>query len=107
MPQNFVALCFNRFFTYVYYILYAYALEHLKLHTVLKSRHLLDAAFTLVLNSALLLSKLLAFEFLLGISETFFVQNLLSSKNNLLVNAVQVLILFIRNLAYCYMYTHC
>jgi hypothetical protein len=73
IEQKLAALCFSCFFPHVHYN-YAYALEQLKLHTVCKRRYRLDAPFlfkfTLVLNSVLFW-KLLVFEFLLGVSETF------------------------------------
>jgi hypothetical protein len=44
IQQEFSAICFNNFFPYVHYS-YAYALEHLKLHTSHKRRYHLDALF--------------------------------------------------------------
>jgi hypothetical protein len=68
---KFAALRINHFFPHVHY---SYALEHSKLHALLKKKYHLYALFLIQVNLAsnfvVLFCKLLVFVFLLGISKT-------------------------------------
>jgi hypothetical protein len=87
IQQKLAALCFNGFFSHVHYSC-AYALQQLKLTPYVKVgitvMHCSFFKFTSA--SVLLVRKLLVFEFLLGISETF-----LCSVSALLVKIVLML----------------
>jgi hypothetical protein len=72
--QKFAAPCFNYSFPHVHYS-YSYNLWHLKFYTLQKKRYHHVALFLIVLalalSSALLVWKLLVFQFLLVIAEAF------------------------------------
>jgi hypothetical protein len=90
--QNVVALCFNNLLSLIHYS-DAYALEHLKFHgrrdIMLVNCSLFK--FTLLLNFSFPFWKLLVFEFLIGISETFLCSLfVVQVKISILLNALQV-----------------
>jgi hypothetical protein len=103
IQQKFAALHFNCFFLHVHSS-YAYASEHFKLHTKSKRRYHVDKIFLVQIYLSSKLSpsfwNLSMPEFLIGISETFPYSLCTPNKNCPLLDALQLLMLFVGMLKY-------